>query len=248
MKRSGLWLLPCAFFAVCCILNLIGCFISPELKSMVKPALMPLLCLTSVTWLGGRFVPGASVHPATGSDARKGVLPLEGAGLLVAAQLFGFAGDTLLIPDGFLPFVGGMVMFIVGHICYITLFGGRSWKGLKPWHWVLAGVLVPGCAVTLVAVIGVNGSMLVPMLVYAMVLMVLNFSTLAGALRFGGLTWWLLLAGSVLFAFSDSLIAIGAFGQLSPFMRGFGVMSTYLAAQSLLAIGALRLITADKKK
>lgn len=232
MKRSRLWLIPCAFFALCCILNLVGCFVSAELKSIVKPALLPLLCLTSMVWLGGRSVKGKSA--------------LTGAGVLMLAQLFGFAGDALLIPDGFLTFVLGMACFIAGHICYISMFGGRSWKGLKAWHWVLAVVLSLGCTVGLVFIIGVNGSLLVPMFIYAMVLMTLVFSTLSGALRFGGKTWWILLAGSLLFLFSDSLIAIGSFGELSPFMRGFGVMSTYLAAQSLLAIGSLRLITAKQ--
>ena len=84
--------------------------------------------------------------------------------------------------------------------------------------------------------------MLLPMGVYGFVLMLLIFSTLAGVLRRGGATWWILLCGALLFTFSDALIAVRNFGDLSPFMSGFGVMSTYLAAQVLLAVGGIRLV------
>lgn len=66
---------------------------------------------------------------------------------------------------------------------------------------------------------------------------------MASAPRAARQTWWLLTAGAVLFTFSDSLIAIRTFGHLSPLMSGFGVMSTYLLAQTLLAIGSYRLIS-----
>ena len=100
----------------------------------------------------------------------------------------------------------------------------------------------------LVLGIGVNGVMLAPMGIYGLVLTFLIFSALAGVLRpdkrlsGSNCTWWILLCGAVLFTFSDSLIAVRNFGELSPFMSGFGVMFTYLLAQSLLAIGGVRLI------
>ncbi|MBR4809498.1 MAG: lysoplasmalogenase [Bacteroidales bacterium] len=226
MKNSRLWLVPLCFFVVCCALNLTGCFISDVLKATVKPALMPLLCVTTLAWLLPRL---------------KGNTAL--VGLLVSAQLFGFAGDTLLIPDGFLFFAGGIGSFLVGHIFYITLFGGRhSFKGLKAWQWI-AGIAAGAAATAaLILIIGVNGALLPPMAVYGFTLMMLIFSALCGALRFGGCAWWTILCGALLFTFSDSLIAINTFKGLSPFMSGFGVMSTYLVAQSLLAIGSCKLI------
>ncbi|MBO6168675.1 MAG: lysoplasmalogenase [Bacteroidales bacterium] len=223
MKNKRLWLIPAAFYAVCCILNLWGCLSDGDLERCVKPALMPLLCLTTFTYL----LP------------RRG----EGAALLLCGQLFGFAGDTMLLGKGFVFFAGGIGLFLIGHIFYICLFGGRSWKGLKAWHWALAMTFCLGLTAGLIKGIGVNGTMLAPMGVYGFVLTLLMFSTLAGALRFGGLTWWMLFAGAVLFTFSDALIAVRNFGNLSRFMGGFGVMSTYLAAQTLLAAGGVRLIT-----
>lgn len=226
-KIERLWLIPLAFFLICCVLNLAGGlnYDSPVLQRTVKPALLPLLGLTTFAWLLPR-------SPRT-----------REAALLMSAQLFGFAGDTMLLGSGFPFFAGGIGLFLIGHIFYITLFGGISFKGLKLWHWILAVAVSVACVAGLVVAIGVNGVMLAPMGIYALVLMMLIFSTLAGLIRFGGATWWLLLCGAVLFTFSDSLIAVRNFGGISPFMDGFVIMFTYLAAQGLLAVGACRLAT-----
>lgn len=227
MKQNRLWLIPYAFFLICCVLDLVGCVASGQLERCVKPALMPLLSLTSFTWLIGRT---DIVNPS--------LVPL-----LLLGQLFGFAGDTMLMGNGFVCFAGGIGLFLIGHIFYICLFGKSSLAGLKPWHWI-AGVLgsLVACA-ALALVIGVNGAMLVPMGIYAFVLMMLIFSTLMGVLRFGGLTWWLLLCGACLFTLSDVLIAVHNFGGSGFMTKSIVIMAAYLVAQSLIAVGGLRLIT-----
>lgn len=227
MKSLRLWHISAAFFAICAALNLYGCIIESGLADTVKPALMPLLCLTTM----------AALAQGVGIKSRE-------AKLLACAQLFGFGGDTALIgSDAFALFAIGIGLFLVGHIFYITLFGGKSWKGLKLWAWVVAVVVALTAVACLVKAIGISGALMAPMAVYGLMLMTLIFSTLTGALRFKTLTWWLLTAGAVMFTFSDSLIAIRTFGHLSPLMSGFGVMGTYLLAQTLLAIGSYRLIS-----
>jgi asparagine N-glycosylation enzyme membrane subunit Stt3 len=97
----------------------------------------------------------------------------------------------------------------------------------------------------LVKAIGIEGAMFWPMTVYGCVLMLLIFSALAGVLRMPRdrrATWWILLAGALLFTFSDACIAMGIFGVMTFALRHFVVMFTYLAAQSLLAVGGIRLI------
>ena len=226
--KKNIWLIPLAAFVICCALNLAGCLFNETLAQTVKPALMPLLCATTLCAL-----------------RQKQLAP--GLGLLVAAQLFGWGGDTMLIPDGFPFFAGGIGLFLLGHVCYITLFGGRSFKGLKAWQWIAGIACGAAATAALIIIIGVNGALLAPMAVYGFTLMMLIFSTLCGALRFGGCAWWILLCGAVLFTFSDSLIAINTFKGLSHFMARFGVMSTYLLAQSLLAIGSYKLLTQESK-
>jgi uncharacterized membrane protein YhhN len=228
MRKNAIWCIPCAFFLVACILNLLGCILGTNLDDAVKPALLPLLSATTLAYLLGRDVP----------DFRP-------VGLLVAAQLFGCAGDVLLMPDGFWLFVGGIVAFLVGHLFYITLFGGQSWKGLTPGQWAISAVVMLAIVLGLVKAIGISGEMFWPMTVYGCVLMLLIFSAFAGVLRMPRghrATWWILLAGALLFTFSDSCIAMSTFGVMTFPLRHFLVMSTYLAAQSLLAVGGVRLI------
>ena len=228
MRKNAIWRIPCTFFVIACVLNLIGCVQETALADIVKPALLPLLCATTLAYLLGR-----DIH-----DFRP-------VGLLVAAQLFGCTGDVLLIPDGFAFFAGGIGAFLIGHIFYMSLFGGLSWRGLSLWQWLIAIVLMMVAVAGLVKAIGVNGALLPPMSIYGLALMFLIFSALAGVLRMPRrkrTTWWILLAGALLFTFSDSCIAMGTFGVMTFALRHFVVMVTYLAAQSLLAIGGVRLI------
>lgn len=226
MRKNVLWCIPATFFVIAAVLNLIGCIQGTVLADTVKPALLPLLSATTLAYLLGREV----------KDYRS-------VGLLITAQLFGCTGDVLLIPDGFAFFASGIAAFLIGHIFYMRLFGGRSWKGLTAWQWAIAIVVMAAAVFGLVKAIGVNGALLGPMAVYGFALMMLIFSTLAGVLRMPRrTTWCILLAGALLFTFSDSCIAMGTFGVMTFALRHFVVMLTYLAAQALLAVGGVRLI------
>ena len=229
MRKNTLWCIPCAFFIIAVTLNLIGCVQGTELKALTKPTLLPLLCATTLAYL-------------LGHGHQKDT---TGIALLTAAQLFGCAGDILLMPDSFWLFVAGIAAFLVGHLCYISLFGGQSWKGLTLWQWAICLIIMLGIVLGLVKVIGISGAMFWPMTVYGFVLMLLIFSAFAGVIRMPrgrrG-TWWILLLGALLFTFSDSCIAMGMFGVMNTPLGGFLVMITYLVAQSLLAIGGIRLI------
>lgn len=228
MNKSALWCIPCVFFLAAVILNLIGCIQGTALAATVKPALMPLLSATTLAFLVG-----------------KEYVDLRATALLVSAQLFGCVGDVLLIPSGFPFFASGIVAFLVGHIFYMCLFGGQSWRGLAVWQWAIALIVLGAALWFLVRFIGIEGPLLWPMVVYGFALMMLIFSALAGVLRMPDGrrgAWWLLSLGALLFAFSDSCIAIDFFGTKTIPLHHFVVMFTYLAAQTLLAVGGIRLI------
>ena len=221
--KAKLWQIPALFFVAAAVTNLVGhTSLAPSsISEFVKPALLPLLALTTLA--------------ASGTFERKGLRTI------ILAQLFGCTGDILLIPDGFLPFVFGMLAFLLGHVCYMSVFGGRSWKGLKLSTWIIAIIVMVAAVAGLIAAIGIKGAMLAPMAVYGMALMLLIFSALMGVVRIGGKAWWIILCGALLFTFSDTLIATGNFGVLQFEGKRFVVMLTYILAQSLLAAGFLRL-------
>ena len=224
MKKS--WIIPACFLLVAALVNFIARFMgAAPVAAMVKPALLPLLALTTVAAAGG--MEDRTIR------------------LLVIAQLLGCAGDIFLISSEFIAFAIGLVCFLVGHIFYCINFGGRSWKGLKPLQWVLAIAVMIIAVAGLLLAIGVKGTFLVPFAVYGMMLMFLIWSGLAGVIREKNkATWAIITVGAVLFAFSDSLIAIQQFNGASTFLE-FLVMVTYVAAQCLLAWGGIRLYKAD---
>lgn len=216
--------LPALFFVVACLVNLAGNIWNPELAGIVKPALMPLLAAAVLT-------------AAVENGANRNQLSL-----LIAAELFGFAGDTFLLRDEFVFFAAGIGAFLIGHLFYISLFGRHSLKGINPMGWILSLLVMGGLVFLLVRFLKIEGALLAPMAVYGMTLMMLLFSTLCGLLRFRQkLTWTLLFVGALLFTFSDCLIAAGTFNVVQFELLSFVIMVTYLLAQTLLAIGALRL-------
>ncbi len=221
MKAAKFWTVPGLFFLIAATLNLVGRFVgNAVLASAVKPLLMPLLAITAIC--------------AAGDINKKEIR------ILVLALILGCIGDVFLIYDGFLFFVFGMVAFLAGHVCYMCLFGGKSWKGFTAKTWIPAIIVMAAIVAVLIMLIGVKGALLVPMCVYGFALMLLMFSGLCGVIKERTAPWWIILAGTVLFTFSDALIAIGTFG--GDFAgREFVVMLTYIAAQTLLAIGAVRL-------
>ena len=225
MKKS--WILPACFLLAASLVNFVARFMgNSEVAAMVKPALLPLIALTSVAAAGG--------------------MESKSIRLLVMAQLLGCAGDIFLISSNFIPFACGLGCFLAGHVFYCILFGGKSWKGLSAGRWAIAVAVMAAAVAGLLVGIGVKGTFLVPFAIYGFMLMMLIFSGFSGVLR--GLkrpsTWWIITLGGVLFAFSDSLIAIQTFNGGTVFLE-FLVMVTYVAAQCLLAWGAVRLEKGD---
>jgi uncharacterized membrane protein YhhN len=224
--KKNLYAVPALFFAIACLLNWAGrIWAIPDLSAAVKPALLPLLAASVLAY--------AVEH----SLNRRMLF------LLIAAELFGCAGDVFLLSDAFPMFASGIAAFLIGHIFYMILFGSKSWRGLgwKGWLAGIAGVAV--LVFLLVKVLKVEGALLLPMAVYGFVLLMLSFCALCGVIRCREHrpTWWIILCGALLFAFSDSLIAAGTFGVATFALRDFVIMFTYLIAQSLLAWGAVRL-------
>ena len=194
------------------------------LAALVKPALMPLLSLSTVACALNYRV-----------DRRL-------LGWLVAAQLFGFLGDTLLIREGFIFFASGIGAFLIGHIFYMTLFGSKSWKCMSWKVWLVSLPVMLACVWGLVKVLKVSGALLPPMAVYGMMLMLLIFCTLCGLIRYRDkATWSFLFFGAIIFTLSDSLIAVQTFEVFEIPQLHFIIMFTYLLAQSFLAIGGFRL-------
>ena len=220
-SKSTPWLIPALFFCLAAALNLYGKLFFNPMAAAVKPALLPLLSLTTL--------------------AAAGSLERRETKLLVLAQLLGCVGDVFLLFSGFRPFLGGMAAFGAGHGVYLVLFGGRSWKGIGWKTWAAALAVMLAFVALIVYFVGAEGTLLVPMYVYGLILTLLIFSGLAGVVRERTAPWWYVTAGAVLFTLSDAMIAYETFHEQIPRAVPFLVMLTYLAAQALLAAGGVKL-------
>ena len=228
-NTTKLYLIPGVFFLLAAAVDLTSHLAGWNAHDTVKGALMSLLCATTIAY----------------ALPRKPDVKL--LGILVWAQLAGLTGDLLLQGSGFVLFVSGMTAFLAGHVLYISLMGRHSWKGLGWKVWVPALAVMAALSYGLIRTIGVSGALFWPMIVYGLVLLLLVFSALCGVVRLGGSVWWILLTAALFFIGSDSLIAIRKFGGPNTGLMAFAVMGTYLAAQTLLAVGCLNLICKSKK-
>ncbi|MFD9003976.1 lysoplasmalogenase [Streptomyces sp. NPDC059582] len=161
-----------------------------------------------------------------------GYAALRGAPrLLVAALLFGWGGDTLLLSDADPAFLAGMASFAAGHVCYLALFRTVGTPRAR------AGLLLPCYAVVLLATVALlwpdlPADLRVPVAVYSTLLTAMAYAAGARLGLVAGL-------GGALFMASDTLIATGIADR--PQLPGpdFWIMLTYAAAQFLLVRGTL---------
>lgn len=146
--------------------------------------------------------------------------------LLVAALLFGWGGDLALLFDAEPAFLVGMGSFAAGHVCYLVLFGrGRT----SP---VLGGAYALALVGTVALLWGdLPADLRIPVAGYSLLLTAMAYRSSALGRTAG--------AGGALFLLSDTLIATGVADWPQLPRPDFWIMATYLAAQYLLAAGAI---------
>ncbi|MER5886326.1 lysoplasmalogenase [Streptomyces sp. NPDC001941] len=190
-----------AAFAVALLADLASLLLDLRAGHLVaKPLLMPLLAGYAVA----RRAPRA----------------------LVAALLFGWGGDVLLLSDADWAFLAGMASFAAGHVCYLLLFGrARSSAPLA-----LVYLIALAGTVTLLWP-GLPADLRIPVAGYATLLTAMAYRASSAGAVAG--------AGGFLFLLSDTLIAGGVADWPRPPVPDFWVMLTYGLAQFLLAAGTL---------
>ncbi len=162
------------------------------------------------------------------------------------ALIFSCGGDTLLMfveqGGGEQFFLFGLGSFLIAHIFYSLGFWGRR-EGVRGFVqeqpvWGIPLILY-GALLLIYLYSDIPDPMKVPVIVYSsvivlMALTALNLSGLVPQQMFG-----LIMAGVMLFVFSDTLIALSKFksGQLSPLVARLLIMSLYISGQALIAKG-----------
>jgi uncharacterized membrane protein YhhN len=156
----------------------------------------------------------------------------------IAGLAFSLAGDVFLLFPGRGAFVGGLVSFLIGHLCYIV--------GLNPTlpPPIAFALFVPIGAMAVVLVRGIAAglrargehALVPPVLAYSVVLGLMLFSAWATLFRpeWGSTRRVLVVAGATLFFASDAMLAWERFVRTWPYAR-LMVIVTYHVGQVLLA-------------
>lgn len=158
------------------------------------------------------------------------------APVVIAAILFGFAGDVVLL---FRPrrwaLPAGMFVFAAGHVFYIIHFLGALSNDPAWYIFIISGSVCAVAAITLLRYIrkGLPKKLFIPCLVYMLVIGSMTACSVLFAIYGTAPYRWLAAIGGVLFAVSDATLSIDAFHHPVRH-RNIIVMSTYVAAQTLI--------------
>jgi uncharacterized membrane protein YhhN len=164
--------------------------------------------------------------------------------LFVAALLLSWAGDVLLMGAGDLFFMLGLAAFLLSHIIYIAVYRQHAIRPSTPQP--LANVVFARSAFPvllagsgLVVILYPHlGSLRIPVLIYAAVLVVMVLQAIRRRGRTSPASFRWVVAGALLFMVSDSLLAINRF--YTPLSQAtFWIMTTYAMAQFCIVRGIM---------
>lgn len=155
--------------------------------------------------------------------------------LIVIGILFSLAGDIfLMLPSD--QFLIGLICFLITHICYIVAFLLASRFGRPSWPYVLLALIA--IAIFELVSRGIDAKMKLPVAIYAAALSLMTAQALARRLQLKTKSSELAAIGAFLFLISDTTLAYDRFvtGLIAAHAI---ILSTYYAAQLLIALSAL---------
>lgn len=168
--------------------------------------------------------------------------------LIQAGLFFSLVGDVALMFQHYdeFAFVIGMAAFMLAHLCYLIAFainvfdiGGT--EGALISATLSIAILVGGVVfvLDLVGSLSVEESLRLPIVCYAIAITAMGIFAALRYRKTFDRSFWMVLAGAVLFMLSDALLAMRKF-NLHPFeFSPLWVMVTYAIAQFLIAGGCL---------
>jgi uncharacterized membrane protein YhhN len=156
---------------------------------------------------------------------------------LYIALFCGLVGDFLLIFPQY--FVGGLIAFLIGHICYISVFIRQN--NIKNYltkliTWLIIAIILIYLTLFYNYIKLSLGELQLPVLIY---MLVISFMFMSSYLRKKHNGYYLVILGAFNFVISDSVIAISQF--ISPFLYSNQIiLITYIVAQFLIIFGVTR--------
>jgi uncharacterized membrane protein YhhN len=163
--------------------------------------------------------------------------------IFIWALAFCWVGDVLLLFQGDIFFMGGLVGFLIGHVLYIVCYkqfqyADKSKELLGPQKVRFSLPIVLYGTGLVVILFPVLDDLKIPVMIYALVLTLMVLNALFRYGRTSVQSFLFVFLGAILFMASDSMLAINRFLQ-SFSEAAVLVMMTYCAAQFLIVEGTL---------
>lgn len=162
--------------------------------------------------------------------------------LIFMGLVFSWAGDIILefSHRNELMFIAGLLSFMAAQFLYLAVFFKTPGKNtiFTNRTYLIIPVLLYGAALLLILYKDLS-AMRIPVIIYALVILTMLIAAVNRIEKVNQSSFYLVLAGAILFVVSDSLIAINKFSF--PFkLSGVLIMSTYIVAQYLIVTGYIK--------
>jgi len=162
--------------------------------------------------------------------------------LMFAGLFFSWSGDLILElshSNGDM-FIAGLACFLLAHVMYLTVFFKTPGKNVTFHHriYLLIPVILYGVGLVYYLYDDL-AEMRFPVILYAIVILTMLTGAINRIEKANSYSYYLVLAGAILFVISDSAIAINKFShhfESSAIM----IMSTYVIAQYLIVLGYIK--------
>ena len=168
------------------------------------------------------------------------------SGLLIAALLFSWLGDVLLMPKGNAWFVSGGISFLVAHVMFVLLYLGQVNFAAVNWFIAVPVALVYIAIVTVILVMLKEETpkpMFIPMFLYLLMNGAMNVFALMQLLCNPCTGAAVAYIGAILFFVSDSTLYLNKYYKKKAliYKKHFTIMVTYLLGEFLITQGMLML-------
>jgi uncharacterized membrane protein YhhN len=167
--------------------------------------------------------------------------------LLFLALFFSWAGDVALGINWRQEtlFLAGLVFFLITHILYLIVFIRTPGRNLpqKQFFYAVIPLLLYGF-ILLYILFADLGEMKVPVTIYTAVILAMVAAAVNRKEKVNRASYYIVLAGALLFLSSDSMLAVNKFSQPFPFASPL-IMFTYIAGQYLIVMGYLNALPTD---
>lgn len=160
---------------------------------------------------------------------------------ILLALVFGFLGDVFLLWHRKQNCIlAGILSFLIGHIFYIYIFAGSSFKvtDIPVWFFLLFLPYIGGAILLLKKLISLMQSMKLPAIMYMSVIFIMSFMSFSRIWTVSFFSFLLTFLGSLSFILSDSLLAFYMFTMKRKKYNEV-IMGTYILAQLLIILGLL---------